>query len=96
MNRDQSGYFDKQSTLDWKKKSYLFSHKFPFVKSKDEKSEDGSDQSNKIELGSCVPHTTRPKKEYEIDGRDHHFVASRKQIEKHSKSLIYRGGTVKG
>ncbi|KAG8239163.1 hypothetical protein J437_LFUL018651, partial [Ladona fulva] len=35
---------DKQSTLDRKKKNFSFSRKFPFMKSKDEKSEDGSDQ----------------------------------------------------
>ncbi|XP_069495953.1 disks large homolog 2 isoform X4 [Ambystoma mexicanum] len=33
-------------------------------------------------FGSCVPHTTRPKREYEVDGRDYHFVASREQMEK--------------
>uniref|UniRef100_A0A8C9WDH6 Discs, large homolog 2 (Drosophila) n=1 Tax=Scleropages formosus TaxID=113540 RepID=A0A8C9WDH6_SCLFO len=33
-------------------------------------------------FGSCVPHTTRPKREYEVDGRDYHFVISREQMEK--------------
>ncbi|XP_058561531.1 disks large homolog 4 isoform X5 [Neofelis nebulosa] len=33
-------------------------------------------------FGSCVPHTTRPKREYEIDGRDYHFVSSREKMEK--------------
>ncbi|XP_041419219.1 disks large homolog 1 isoform X19 [Xenopus laevis] len=33
-------------------------------------------------FGSCVPHTTRPKRDYEIDGRDYHFVTSREQMEK--------------
>ncbi|XP_014848595.1 PREDICTED: disks large homolog 1 isoform X5 [Poecilia mexicana] len=33
-------------------------------------------------FGSCVPHTTRPKRDYEVDGRDYHFVASREQMEK--------------
>ncbi|XP_039193827.1 disks large homolog 4 isoform X6 [Crotalus tigris] len=33
-------------------------------------------------FGSCVPHTTRPKREYEVDGRDYHFVASREKMEK--------------
>ncbi|XP_023696679.1 disks large homolog 1 isoform X11 [Paramormyrops kingsleyae] len=33
-------------------------------------------------FGSCVPHTTRPKREYEVDGRDYHFVALREQMEK--------------
>uniref|UniRef100_A0A3B3B7V8 Disks large homolog 1 n=1 Tax=Oryzias melastigma TaxID=30732 RepID=A0A3B3B7V8_ORYME len=33
-------------------------------------------------FGSCVPHTTRPKREYEVDGRDYHFVVSKEQMEK--------------
>ncbi|XP_041849351.1 disks large homolog 1 isoform X8 [Melanotaenia boesemani] len=33
-------------------------------------------------FGSCVPHTTRPKRDYEVDGRDYHFVLSREQMEK--------------
>uniref|UniRef100_A0A3Q0S0C8 Discs large MAGUK scaffold protein 3 n=1 Tax=Amphilophus citrinellus TaxID=61819 RepID=A0A3Q0S0C8_AMPCI len=33
-------------------------------------------------FGSCVPHTTRPRRENEIDGQDYHFVASREQMEK--------------
>ncbi|XP_035242211.1 disks large homolog 2-like isoform X7 [Anguilla anguilla] len=33
-------------------------------------------------FGSCVPHTTRPKREYEMDGRDYHFVCSREQMER--------------
>nr|XP_009303686.1 disks large homolog 2 isoform X11 [Danio rerio] len=33
-------------------------------------------------FGSCVPHTTRPKRDYEVDGRDYHFMASREQMEK--------------
>uniref|UniRef100_A0A8C2EZF9 Discs, large homolog 2 (Drosophila) n=1 Tax=Cyprinus carpio TaxID=7962 RepID=A0A8C2EZF9_CYPCA len=33
-------------------------------------------------FGSCVPHTTRPKRDYEVDGRDYHFVPSREQMEK--------------
>ncbi|XP_065363634.1 disks large 1 tumor suppressor protein isoform X8 [Calliphora vicina] len=180
---------DKQSTLDRKKKNFTFSRKFPFMKSRDERNEDGSDQepngiaasnseldvnnlnnndSNepqpfmlcytqddanaeggneiiyRVELpdmeqitliylensdadypseenvlsyeavqrlsinytrpviilgplkdrinddliseypdkfGSCVPHTTRPKRDYEVDGRDYHFVSSREQME---------------
>ena len=27
------------------------------------------------------PDTTRPKRDYEMDGRDYHFVASREQME---------------
>ncbi|XP_053539453.1 disks large homolog 1 isoform X4 [Ictalurus punctatus] len=33
-------------------------------------------------FGSCVPHTTRSKRDYEVDGRDYHFVVSREQMEK--------------
>ncbi|XP_065363630.1 disks large 1 tumor suppressor protein isoform X4 [Calliphora vicina] len=152
---------DKQSTLDRKKKNFTFSRKFPFMKSRDERNEDGSDQepngiaasnseldvnnlnnndSNEPQpfmlcytqddanaegaseenvlsyeavqrlsinytrpviilgplkdrinddliseypdkFGSCVPHTTRPKRDYEVDGRDYHFVSSREQME---------------
>lgn len=38
----------QQSTLDRKKKNFTFSRKFPFMKSKDDKSEDGSDQERKF------------------------------------------------
>ena len=34
------------------------------------------------QFGSCVPHTTRLKRDYEVDGRDYHFVASREQMER--------------
>ncbi|XP_018013964.1 disks large 1 tumor suppressor protein [Hyalella azteca] len=137
---------NRQSTLERKKKPLSFTKKFPLFKnkSKDEKSEDGSD--NELEnyeasscvtdgdsetrsirgpcddlhvvsyegvqqvtvnytrpvvllgplkdrinddliaefpdkFGSCVPHTTRPRREYEVDGRDYHFVTSREQME---------------
>ncbi|KAM4544957.1 disks large homolog 2 isoform 8-T8 [Odontesthes bonariensis] len=33
-------------------------------------------------FGSCVPHTTRQRRNYEVDGRDYHFVMSREQMEK--------------
>ncbi|XP_035391190.1 disks large homolog 2 isoform X20 [Electrophorus electricus] len=33
-------------------------------------------------FGSCVPHTTRARRDYEVDGRDYHFVTSREQMEK--------------
>uniref|UniRef100_M4A4R9 Discs, large homolog 2 (Drosophila) n=1 Tax=Xiphophorus maculatus TaxID=8083 RepID=M4A4R9_XIPMA len=33
-------------------------------------------------FGSCVPHTTRPKRSYEVDGQDYLFVMSREQMEK--------------
>ncbi|XP_017787246.1 PREDICTED: disks large 1 tumor suppressor protein isoform X7 [Nicrophorus vespilloides] len=134
---------EKQSTLDRKKKNFSFSRKFPFMKSKDDKSEDGSDQEpfmlcytqedansegneecvlsyepvqqmqisytrpvivlgamkDRInddlisefpdKFGSCVPHTTRPKREYEVDGRDYHFVASREQMEKDIQNHLF-------
>ncbi|XP_061636462.1 disks large homolog 1-like isoform X5 [Phyllopteryx taeniolatus] len=32
-------------------------------------------------FGSCVPHTTRPQRDYEVDGRDYHFMASRELME---------------
>ncbi|CAH1400154.1 unnamed protein product [Nezara viridula] len=148
---------DKQSTLERKKKNFSFSRKFPFMKSKDDKSEDGSDQEpfmlcyaqedpssegislssiSLIEIlfgteetvlsyepvvqetisyarpviilgplkdrinddlisefpdrfGSCVPHTTRPKREYEVDGRDYHFVSSREEMERDIQSHLF-------
>ncbi|KAI4458209.1 membrane-associated guanylate kinase maguk [Holotrichia oblita] len=70
---------EKQSTLDRKKKNFSFSRKFPFMKSKDDKSEDGSDQE----------HTTRPKREYEVDARDYHFVSSREQMEKDIQNHLF-------
>ncbi|XP_076548241.1 disks large 1 tumor suppressor protein isoform X9 [Osmia lignaria lignaria] len=166
----------QQSTLDRKKKNFSFSRKFPFMKSKDDKSEDGSDQEpfmlcytqddtntegsreilyrvelpyieeltlvalekeddeNNDELsseenvlsyeavqqltiqytrpviilgplkdrinddlisefpdkfGSCVPHTTRSRREYEVDGRDYHFVASREQMERDIQNHLF-------
>lgn len=33
-------------------------------------------------FGSCVPHTTRSRRETELDGQDYHFVSSREQMEK--------------
>ncbi|XP_055297797.1 disks large 1 tumor suppressor protein isoform X2 [Sitodiplosis mosellana] len=179
---------DKQSTLDRKKKNFTFSRKFPFMKSKDDKNEDGSDQElaqngtnhteeisqdyqpfmlcytqddanadggeiiYRVELpdmeqitliylenndadyssdenvlsyeavqrlsinytrpviilgplkdrinddliaeypdrfGSCVPHTTRPKRDYEVDGRDYHFVGSREQMERDIQNHLF-------
>ena len=32
-------------------------------------------------FGSCVPHTTRPRRQFEVDGRDYHLVASREAME---------------
>ncbi|TRY54278.1 hypothetical protein DNTS_031081 [Danionella cerebrum] len=37
-------------------------------------------------FGSCVPHTTRPQREFEVDGRDYHFVSSREQMEREIQS----------
>ncbi|KAM6949068.1 disks large homolog 4-like [Aplochiton taeniatus] len=37
-------------------------------------------------FASCVPHTTRPQRDYEVDGRDYHFVSSREQMEKDIQS----------
>lgn len=127
----------RTSTLERKKKNFSFSRKFPFMKSKDNSTEENSDaepvnhpcasdseagsirgpdepilsyevvQQQEVKytrpviilgplkdrinddlisefpdkFGSCVPHTTRPKREYEVDGRDYHFVASREQME---------------
>ncbi|XP_065353940.1 disks large 1 tumor suppressor protein isoform X3 [Cloeon dipterum] len=139
---------DKQSTLERKKKNFSFSRRFPFMKSKDERSEDGSDQElsptmspgdadgqnmrmedevggnvlsyetvrqvtiqyarpviilgplkDRInddlisefpdKFGSCVPHTTRQRREYEVDGRDYHFVSSREQMEKDIQNHMF-------
>ncbi|XP_069049848.1 disks large homolog 3 isoform X3 [Lepisosteus oculatus] len=33
-------------------------------------------------FGSCVPHTTRARRENEVDGQDYHFVMSREQMER--------------
>ena len=32
-------------------------------------------------FGSCVPHTTRPRRQFEVNGRDYHFVESRSAME---------------
>ncbi|XP_056140906.1 disks large homolog 2 isoform X1 [Lampris incognitus] len=112
----------KGSFNDKRKKSFIFTRKFPFYKNK-EGEQDGSDSDRSQEdiilsyepvmrqeinyarpviilgpmkdrinddlisefpdkFGSCVPHTTRPKRDYEVDGRDYHFVMSREQMEK--------------
>uniref|UniRef100_A0A182XY37 Uncharacterized protein n=1 Tax=Anopheles stephensi TaxID=30069 RepID=A0A182XY37_ANOST len=46
-----------------------------------------SEYPNKF--GSCVPHTTRPKRDYEVDGRDYHFIASREQMEKDIQNHLF-------
>ncbi|KOC64052.1 Disks large 1 tumor suppressor protein, partial [Habropoda laboriosa] len=40
-------------------------------------------------FGSCVPHTTRSRREYEVDGRDYHFVASREQMERDIQNHLF-------
>ncbi|XP_049292476.1 disks large 1 tumor suppressor protein isoform X11 [Anopheles funestus] len=133
---------EEVSTLDRKKKNFSFSRRFPFMKSKDDKNEDGSDQEpfmlcytqedanaeaeenilsyepvQRLQIsytrpviilgplkdrinddliseypnkfGSCVPHTTRPKRDYEVDGRDYHFIASREQMEKDIQNHLF-------
>ncbi|KAK3586640.1 hypothetical protein CHS0354_024246 [Potamilus streckersoni] len=40
-------------------------------------------------FGSCVPHTTRERREYEQDGRDYHFVESREQMERDIKNHLF-------
>ncbi|XP_074160690.1 disks large homolog 2 isoform X4 [Sminthopsis crassicaudata] len=127
----------KGSFNDKRKKSFIFSRKFPFYKSKEQSEQETSDPEQHVssnasdsessyrgqedlilsyepvtrqeinytrpviilgpmkdrinddlisefpdKFGSCVPHTTRPKRDYEVDGRDYHFVISREQMEK--------------
>ncbi|EPY85290.1 disks large 1 isoform 1-like protein [Camelus ferus] len=63
---------DKGQSFNDKRKKNLFSRKFPFYKNKDQSEQETSD----------ADHTTRPKRDYEVDGRDYHFVTSREQMEK--------------
>ncbi|XP_036898735.1 disks large homolog 2 isoform X1 [Sturnira hondurensis] len=127
----------KGSFNDKRKKSFIFSRKFPFYKNKEQNEQETSDPEQHVssnasdsessyrgqedfilsyepvirqeinytrpviilgpmkdrinddlisefpdKFGSCVPHTTRPKRDYEVDGRDYHFVISREQMEK--------------
>lgn len=37
---------------------------------------------------SCAD-TTRPKRDYEVDGRDYHFVASREQMEQDIQNHLF-------
>lgn len=37
-------------------------------------------------LSFFLTDTTRPKRDYEVDGRDYHFVSSREQMEKDIQS----------
>ncbi|XP_037075487.1 disks large homolog 2-like [Pollicipes pollicipes] len=41
------------------------------------------------DFGSCVPHTTRPCREDEVDKRDYHFVASREQMEQDIQNHLF-------
>ena len=43
-------------------------------------------------FGSCVPHTTRPKRQFEVDGRDYHFVLSREQMEADIQARYFGAG----
>lgn len=38
---------------------------------------------------TCVPHTTRPRKDGEVDGRDYHFVRSREQMERDIQTTAF-------
>lgn len=40
-------------------------------------------------LSYIILDTTRPKREYEVDGRDYHFVASREQMEKDIQNHLF-------
>ncbi|ESN96607.1 hypothetical protein HELRODRAFT_95514 [Helobdella robusta] len=40
-------------------------------------------------FSSCIPHTTRPRREYEVDGRDYYFVESRDQMEKDIQNHMF-------
>ncbi|XP_063531599.1 disks large 1 tumor suppressor protein isoform X8 [Cydia strobilella] len=40
-------------------------------------------------FGSCVPHTTRQRRDYEVDGRDYHFVGSREQMERDIQNHLF-------
>lgn len=40
-------------------------------------------------FGSCVPHTTREKRDYEMDGRDYHFVESREEMERSIQNHMF-------
>ncbi|XP_067143217.1 disks large 1 tumor suppressor protein isoform X2 [Centruroides vittatus] len=149
----RSNLTDGKNTLDRKKKNFSFSRKFPFMKSKENSGDDGSDverdgsptkdnpnttnasdsEAGSVrgpdepvlsyeavtqqeitytrpviilgplkdrinddlmseypdKFGSCVPHTTRLKRDYEVDGRDYHYVASREQMEKDIQNHLF-------
>jgi len=39
--------------------------------------------------GYCTADTTRPRRDYEVDGRDYHFVESREQMERDIQSHLF-------
>ncbi|NIG61898.1 disks large-like [Pontoporia blainvillei] len=43
-------------------------------------------------FGSCVPHTTRPRHDDEVDGQDYRFVVSREQMEKDIQDKFIEAG----
>lgn len=40
-------------------------------------------------FGTCVPHTTRPKREHEVNGRDYHFVPRREDMERDIQNHLF-------
>merc|ERR550532_1129438 len=40
-------------------------------------------------FGSCVPHTTRPRRDHEVDCRDYHFVESTDQMERDIQNHLF-------
>ncbi|CAF1354687.1 unnamed protein product [Rotaria sordida] len=46
-----------------------------------------SDQPDKFV--SCIPHTTRTKRDKEVDGREYHFVSNRKQMEDDIQNYLF-------
>lgn len=42
-----------------------------------------------VVMGELFADTTRPKREYEVDGRDYHFVSSREQMEKDIQNHLF-------
>ncbi|CAF2449682.1 unnamed protein product [Rotaria sp. Silwood2] len=40
-------------------------------------------------FANCVPHTSRPKREKEVDGREYYFVPSREQMERDIQNYLF-------
>ena len=40
-------------------------------------------------FGSCTPHTTRPRRDWEVDGRDYHFVERREDMERDISNHLF-------